>query len=328
MKQVQFATYGGPDVLVYTDVPDPTPGPGEVLIKVEAAGVNFSDLMRRSDTYVVRSPLPYVLGVEVAGSIEAVGPDVDHLTTGTPVLGILSNGGGYSQYAVASVNEVIPLPPGIGAGESTALVVQGLTAYLSLASVATLGQDKSVLIHAAAGGVGTIAIQVAKLLGAYPVIGAASTEEKLSAARALGADLAINYKDDDDWPRQVLAATHGRGADVILDSIGGTVFTQSLTALAPFGQLISIGAASGTPPQLDVMSLYRADHVVAGFLLSNWFRHGNAVSEALQQLITWVAEGKLNIPAPTAFSLAQAADAHSAIHRRTTTGKVILTPWS
>lgn len=184
------------------------------------------------------------------------------------------------------------------------------------------------LVHAAAGGVGTIATQVAKLLGAGSVIGTASTEDKLALARSLGADVTINYHQVDDWPQQVLAATGGRGADIILESVGGDIFAKSFEALAPFGHLISFGAASATTATLDVMNLYGPNHTLSGFFLSGWFRRGSAVSDALTQLLTWVAQGDLKIPEVTAFPLERAGEAHHAIQSRKTTGKVVLTPWS
>jgi NADPH2:quinone reductase len=166
---------------------------------------------------------------------------------------------------------------------------------------------------------------VDKLLGAGPIIATASTDDKLALARSLGADIAINYRQDDDWPNQVLAATDGRGVDVILESVGGDIFAKSLGALAPFGHLISFGAASSTAASLDVKNLYEANHTLTGVLLSGWFRRGSAVSDALTRLLTWIAAGDLRIR--TTFPLEHAAAAHHAIHNRKTTGKVVLTPW-
>jgi NADPH2:quinone reductase len=327
MKQVQFAEYGGPEVLHYQDAPDLTPAQGQVLVKVEAAGVNFADLMRRADVYVEHSPLPYILGMEAAGTIAAVGPGVDHLAPGTPVLAILGDGGAYAQYALASADGVVVLPPGVGAGESTALVVQGLTAYLVLTQTAPLQPGQTVLVHAAAGGVGTIAIQLAKLLGAGTVIATASTEAKLALARSLGADIGINYQHD-DWPRQILAATDGRGADIVLESVGGEIFARSFEVLAPFGHLVSFGAADGAAARLDITALFGPNHTISGFYLIGWFTRGSAVPDALNQLLTWVARGDLKIPEVTSFPLERAADAHRAIQTRQTTGKVVLTPRS
>ncbi len=327
MKQVQFHEYGGPEALRCVDGPDLKPGDGQVLVKVAAAGVNFADLMRLSDSYVEPTPLPYVLGMEAAGFIEAVGPGVDDLEPGAPVLAILGGGGGYSQYVLTSTQEIVALPPGLGAAESTALVVQGLTAYLILTQTAPLRRGEAVLVHAAAGGVGSLAVQVAKLLGAGTVIATASTQDKLDFSRSVGADLAIDYTRD-DWTERLLEATGGQPADIILEMVGGEIFRRSFDVLAPFGRLVGYGAASGTAAAVDTFTLLRLNHTVSGFYLGGYFGRGSLIPEALTQLFTWVRDGELRIPDVTCFPLARAADAHRAIQARQTTGKVVLTPWS
>ena len=214
MKVIRFHEYGGPEMLRYEDIPTPTPGPGQVLVKVKAAGVNYADAMRRQGAYLEPSPLPYVPGMEAAGTVEAVGEGVTSVAVGTSAIAIVTDGGGYAEYAVAASDQVIPLPPGLEPAQSTALIVQGLTAYLLLKDAASLQAGQSVLVHAAAGGVGTLAVQLAKLLGAGRVIATASTEEKLAQARSLGADVTVNYTQG-DWPQQVIAANDGQGVNLI-----------------------------------------------------------------------------------------------------------------
>ncbi len=193
MKAVRFHKTGGPEVLVYEDVPDPTPKEGEVLIKIEAVGMNFADVMRRrGDPYPEPSPAPFVLGAEVAGKVAAVGAGVTSIEVGTPVLAT-PGAGGYAQYICVPAVTVMPLPPGFGAVQAAALMGHGLTAVLALRNAARLAPGESVLIEGAAGGVGSFAIQLAKLYGAGKVIAAASTPEKRAIAERLGADASVDY---------------------------------------------------------------------------------------------------------------------------------------
>ncbi len=325
MKSIRFHEYGGPEKLLYEDVPTPKPGPGEVLIKVQAAGVNYADAMRRQGAYLEPSPFPYIPGMEAAGPVEAVGKGVTSVAVGARAIAIVANGGGYAEYAVAASDQVIPLPTGLEPAQSTALIVQGLTAYLILKHTAALQAGQSVLVHSAAGGVGTLAVQLAKLLGAGRVIATAGTEEKLAKARSLGADVAVNYSQN-DWIQQVIAANGGQGVNLILESVGGDVFERSFEALAPFGNLVAFGASSGQLPTLNGLRLLGPNHTVSGFYLGGYFTRGAAIPEALTALMTYVMQGQLKIPEPTVFPLEQAAEAHRQLQGRKTTGKIVLAP--
>ena len=325
MKVIRFHEYGGPEKLRYEDAPKPVPATGQVLLKVTAAGVNFADAMRRAGKYLEPTPLPYVLGIEAAGTVEAVGAGVTAIAVGASALAILVGGGGYAQYVVAASDQVVPLPAGLEAAQATALIVQGLTAYLILKDAASLQPGQSVLVHAAAGGVGTIAVQLAKLLGAGRVIATASTEEKLALAQSLGADAGVNYTQE-NWPQQVMDANGGKGVDIILEMVGGDILARSFGALASFGQLVAYGAAGGQLSTLDVGRLLAPNQTVSGFYLGGHFTRSGVVPEALTALFTYVTQGHLKIPKPSVFPLEQAAEAHRQLEGRQTTGKVVLAP--
>ncbi len=215
MKAALAEEFGEPDVLQYTEVERPSPGQGEALIEVRSIGVNYADTMRRRNQYLVPQELPFVPGSEVAGVISEAGDGVDGVSVGDRVVTLLGEGG-YAPYAVAPVENLIPLPDGLDFDEAAAVPLQGLSAYHILKTSGRLVEGESVLVHAAAGGVGTLAVQMAKLLGAGKVIATASTQEKLELARDLGADVLVNYTED-GWPERVREATDGAGADVIME---------------------------------------------------------------------------------------------------------------
>ncbi len=336
MKAIQMQHYGTPDVLIYQDIPNPKPGPGQVLIRVEAAAVNYSDIMRRTNTpYPFPTPLPFIPGSEVAGVIEALGAGVTQPPVGTPVFALAGNDGstGYAQYALANAAQVIPIPPGLSMDEASALIVAGVTAMLTLKEVAHLQSSDSILIPGAGGGVGNYAIQIAKLLGARVVIGAASSHARRDAALAAGAHHVVDYTRP-DWPDHVREITDGRGVDVVLEMSGGRVFAQSLNCLAPFGRLIVYGMASLEPLQLDQETIIKFFYTPAYnqslhvFNLRLWFGlRPEASVSALQDLIGFAASGQIKVPVSYKLPLSRAAEAHQMIENRRTTGKIILKPW-
>lgn len=337
MKAIQIDRHGPPDVLLYTDLPTPAPGPGEVLIKVESASVNFADVMRRSGApYPFPTPLPFIPGSEVAGSVAALGAGVAGPPPGTPVFALVGRDGstGYAQYALADAAQVVPIPPGLGADEACALVVAGATALLLLKEVARLQPGEAVLVPGAGGGVGAYAVQLAKLLGAGPVIGAASTAEKQALARELGADAVVDYTRP-DWPERVRALTGGRGVDVLLEMSGGPVLAEGLGCLAPFGRAIVYGMASREPLRLDDATLRRffydpsPNQSLHVFNLGLWFGlRPAAAGAALQELIGYAASGRLRVAVGQTLPLARAAEAHRLLEGRQSVGKLILKPWA
>jgi NADPH:quinone reductase len=335
MKAIQMTEQGGPEVLRLVDLPDPEPGPGQVLIRVSAAAVNFSDVMRRrGDVYPVPTPLPFVPGAEVAGTVAAVGDGVTGLPVGTSVFGTVGDdaSGGYAELAPAYVPAVIPIPAGIGPDAAAGIVVSGLAATLILADMAKVAKGETVFIPAAAGGVGSYAVQIARLLGAGTVIAAASTPAKREIALALGADHAVDYSAA-NWPGEVLGLSGGRGVDVALEMSGPARLAQTLSILAPFARMVVYGAASGTVEGLDPSALYpllydpAPSQTLTGFNIGVWFEHRQqeAVS-SLGRLIDWIADGKVTPPEVRTLPLADAAQAHQLLETGATTGKLVLKP--
>jgi NADPH:quinone reductase-like Zn-dependent oxidoreductase len=335
MKAIQLTHFGPPEVLVYTEVPTPEPGAGEILIKVESAAVNFSDVMRRAAmTYPFPTPLPFIPGSEVAGTVAALGAGVAGPPVGASVFALSADGSrGYAEYTVANANQVIPIPPRLSADEACALIVAGLTAALLLEEVTHLRAGESVLIPGAGGGVGGFAIQIARLLGAGTIIGATSSSAKHGAARTAGADHVVDYTQS-DWTTQVWELTNGRGVDVVLEMSGGDVFAQSMRCLAPFGRAAVYGMASGEPLRFDGDTLMRFFYDPAPsqslhvFNLGLWFgRRPETSMTALQRLIGYTASGQISVPLGRTFPLAQAAEAHRLLESRASIGKLVLKPW-
>lgn len=325
MKAVRFHSTGGPEVLVYEDVPDPTPADGEVLIRIEAVGLNFSDVMRRrGDDYPEPSPPPFTLGGEVAGTVAALGEGVTWLNVGDAVFATPGLGG-YAQYVCVPATAVILLPGGISPVNAAALVVHGLTAAVALRKSARLEKGESILVEAAAGGVGSVAVQLAKLDGAGTVIAAASTPEKRALAERLGADASVDYTAP-RWSGKVREFTDGRGVDVVIESAGGDSVGQALDAMAPFGRMVFIGQSSGKAASIDPWRLTAPNHTVTGLYISAYTAFPETAS-TLMELIGYVAEGKLSLQVDTVLPLAQAAEAHRLLEGRKTTGKVVLQPW-
>ncbi|WP_069803944.1 quinone oxidoreductase family protein [Thermogemmatispora onikobensis] len=322
MKAIRIYETGGPEVLRLEEIETPQPRQGEVLIKVAAAGVNYADLAQRQGTYLTRTRTPTTLGVEVAGTVVALGEGVTAPSPGTRVAAFAT--GGYAEYATARAETVFPIPETLDFVRAAALPVQGVTAYQLLHDSARLQAGESVLVHAAAGGVGTFAVQLAHLLGAGQVIGTASSEAKLEYIRRLGADQAINYSQE-NWTEQVKQATGGRGVDVLLEMVGGSIAEQNLRCLAPFGRMVVYGAASGQIVQFSGIQLMYKNQAIIGYWLSAWLSRPQQVAFAMQELTRYLAAGQLTISVGQTFPLEEAANAHRAIAERRTTGKVVLT---
>lgn len=322
MQVVRFYEYGGPEVLKVEDAPVPEPGPGEALVKVAAAGVNYADTRRRLGAYVEPTPLPWVVGSEVAGTVAKLGPNVTGAQEGQRVMA-LTAGGGYAEYAIVAARALLPIPPTLSFTQAAALPLQGLTAYYLLTLSGRLQAGESVVVHAAAGGVGTLAVQMAKLLGAGKVIATASTPAKLEFACSLGADAQIDYTKE-DVVAGVRAATNDKGADIILDGVGGEVFEQSLRSLAAGGRLVVYGLASGQLVELNPVRLMRRNQSVIGFYLGQLMTQPEQLRPAVEAIAGWLAEEKLRLMIGHVFPLEEAAKAHRQLEARETTGKVVL----
>jgi NADPH:quinone reductase len=327
MRAIQFTTYGGPEVLKMVDLELPKPEANEVIIKIEAIGVNYADTARREGQYVVPTPLPFVPGAEVAGVVDEVGSDVSTVKVGDRVVTLLGSkkATGYAEYSIADDRGLMPIPEGVTFEQAVALPLQGLSAYHILKTMGQLEEGDTVLVHAAAGGVGTIAVQLAKLMGAGKVIATASSPEKLELASELGADVLINYTED-NWYEQVLDATNGRGVNVALEMAGGRVFIDTLKCLATFGRLVVYGVASGEQSPFNPSSLMARNQSVIGFFLPQIMRKPRLLQSSMKELLGYVGSGQLKLQIGGTYPLEEAAEVHSLMQGRKTTGKLILKP--
>ncbi len=316
MKAIRIHEFGGAENLRLDETEKPIAGADEVLIKTAAAGINYADTMLRQNKYMFSPELPFTLGFEVAGTIEATGANVQNYAVGQRVLATM-RGGGYAEYAVADWRTIVPIPNDLDFGKATALLVQGLTAFGLLQD---LKSGQTILIHAAAGGVGSLLVQLAKFKGAK-VLGTASTTEKLEKVAGLGADVGINYTEA-DWTDEVLAATDGKGADLIIEMVGGDIGKQNLKCLATGGTMMVYGAASGEDFQISALSLLGRMQTVKGYNLNLETRENMAAFT--QELMTHIAANRLQVIV-SEFPLEQAKEAHQALEGRRTMGKVVLT---
>ena len=317
--------YGGPEVLSYQDVPDPVPGPGEVLVRVAAASVNFADAKLRVGAYHAGSEPPTIPGFDVAGTVAAVGPGVTAVAVGDRVAAGLT-GGGYAELAVAKDSLVWRLPEAVATEQGAAFPIAGITAYNILALAGRLQPGETVVVHSAAGGVGSTAAQVARALGAGRIIGTVGDAAKAAAARAAGCDEVL-VRGEGDWVERVNALTGGAGADVILDGIAGDVLTRGMACLAPFGRMVAYGISSGEPGQALSSQLHPVNRAVVGYS-SGHFRklRPQALRPAAEAVLALLAEGRLRFAISERLPLAQAAQAHLLIESGTSTGKILLEP--
>jgi NADPH2:quinone reductase len=317
MRAIQQQRFGGPEVLELVDLPVPQPGKGEVLIHVARAGLNFADTHQRTNTYLAKATLPLVPGAEVAGVRE---------DTGERVVALVGTGG-YAEYAVAPAAMTFPIPEGIDDGTALALLLQGVTAWHLYRTSARLQPGESVVVHAAAGGVGSLAVQLGHALGAGRVIATASTQAKRDLALELGADVATGAEPE-GMEERLVAANDGRRVDVVLEMAGGAVFDASLAALAPFGRLVAYGIASQQPNEVSTGALMRTSRAVVGFWLMHCLRRPEMVEEALRDLLGRAGRGELRAVVGATYPLAEAARAQTDLQERRTTGKVLLDPTS
>ncbi|MFB6083001.1 MAG: zinc-binding alcohol dehydrogenase family protein [Halorientalis sp.] len=323
MKVAEVTEFGSSEEIEVTDREKPEPGSGEVRIEVEAAGINFADIMQRRGDYQGGPEPPYVPGMEVTGVVDAVGEGVGR-EVGDEVMGFVEEGG-YAEYAIANAAGLFDLPENMSYEEGAGFPVQFLTAHNCLFEWGDLTEGESVLIHAAAGGVGTAAVQLASNAGAE-VFGTASTEEKLELAEELGCDHPIQYTEE-DFVEQVNDLTDGEGVDLVLDGIGGETTTESLKALTHFGRMVSFGAASGEPGQPNTADLLFNNHTIIGYHLGQaMYRDPGRVFQAVPKLTEQLESGELEVIVGTSFDLADTAEAHQYIEDRKSSGKVVLKP--
>ncbi|PSQ26407.1 NADPH:quinone reductase [Halobacteriales archaeon QS_9_68_17] len=323
MKAIEVRAFGTSDELEVVERETPEPGEDQVRIEVEAAGINFADIMQRRGHYEGGPEPTYVPGMEAAGTIDAVGEGVD-LDEGDRVIA-MTDGGAYTEYAIADPQSLFPIPDGMSFEEAAGFPVQFLTAHGCLFEWGGLEEDERVLIHAAAGGVGTAAVQLASRAGAE-VFGTASTEEKLDLAERLGCDHPIQYTEE-DFVDRVEETTDDEGVDLVLDGVGGETFSDSLDAVPQFGRVVAYGAASGRPGEVDTATLLFGNKSVIGYHLGRaMVEDPNRVLKAVPDLQEGLQAGELGVVVGEEFALADAAEAHQFIEDRGSTGKVVLKP--
>ena len=321
MHAIRVRATGGPEVLVWEEVPDPTPGPNELVVDVEAAGINFIEVYQRSGQY--NMTMPFTPGGEAAGRVRETGSGVSTFRVGDRVV-TQSAKGAYAERVVVAAERAVRIPEGVTSRQAAAVFLQGITAHYLTTSTFALGSGHQCLVHAAAGGVGLLLCQMAKMRGAF-VIGTASTAEKLALARGAGADATINYATQ-DFVAETTRLSDGAGVHVVYDSVGKTTFEGSLDSLRPRGLLALFGQSSGAVPALDPQVLNRKGSL---FLTRPTIAHYVATREELEwrsnEVLTWVREGKLTVRIGAEFPLNKASEAHRALESRRTTGKVLLT---
>jgi NADPH2:quinone reductase len=315
MRAIQMSEYGGPEVLQLVELAVPKPGHGEVLVRVNRAGLNFADTHRRTNSYLAKDELPLVPGSEVAGVREDTGERVV----------ALCGSGGYAEYATAPGALTFPIPEGVADETALALALQGLTAWHLYRTCARLSAGESVVVHAAAGGVGSLAVQLGKAMGAGRVIATASTPDKRALALELGADAAVDGAPE-GLTERLLEANLGAPVDVVFEMAGGAVFDASLAAIAPFGRLVAYGIASGENNTVRSGGLMRRSRAVVGFWFAHCIGRPAMIDEALADLFERLSEGKLRVVTGPAYPLADAARAQRDLAERRTTGKVTLDP--
>ena len=314
MKAIQITEFGGPEVMQLVDLPDPIAGPDQVLINVSAIGLNFADTVQIRNQYVTQQKLPLIPGLEVVGTT----------SEGKRVLASISEGA-YAQKVVAHKSAAMEIPEGVSDEAALAMLVQGTTAWHILKTFGHLVPGESVVVHAGAGGVGSVAIQLAKMWGAR-VIAVTSSDEKSALAKSLGADVTVDAKSA-NLAQAMLDANNGKPVDLVLEMVGGKTFDASLEVLAPFGRVIVYGMASGemaTP--VNSISLLGSNKTITGFWLGHCFGKKELLDDVIAQLFILIKNGKLKPIIGATFPLSKAGDAHRAIVGRGTTGKITIDP--
>jgi len=321
MRAIQIKRYGGPEVLEYGELPDPVPGPGEALVRVRYAGVNFTDIYHRAGTY--QGTLPFTPGVEGVGVVEKLGSGVTEVKVGDRVGWVMIKGS-YAELAVLPAQRLVPIPASVDDRMAAAILLQGMTAHFLVTDCFRVQKGQWVLIHAAAGGVGLLLTQIAHNIGAR-VIGTTSTEEKAKLAREAGADEIVLYTRE-DFQEAARRLTGGEGVSVVYDSVGKTTFLKSLDSLRPRGYMVLFGGSSGPAPTIDPMILNpKGSLFLTRPTLGNYVSSREELMRRAAAIFDWVSKGELKVRAEHDYPLANAAQAQADMEARKTTGKILLT---
>ena len=313
MKAIQISEFGGPEVMKLVELPDPTPGPGEVLLDVTAIGINYADTHQTENSYLSQQTLPLIPGLEVVGTYK-----------GKRYLASAASGG-YAEKASVYEALLAPIPDSVTDEQAVCMLVQGTTAWHILKTMGHVSPGETVVVHAAAGGVGTLAIQLAKMWGAK-VIAVTSSDEKANLAKSLGADEVVDAKSE-ELGKELRKANGGKGVDIVLEMVGGNTFDESMKSLGDFGRMITYGMASRTAPTpIHPGALMHGSKTVSGFWLANCFASKEMLGDVIAELFALVADGKLKPVIGGTYPLNEAAGAHRAMLARETIGKIVLKP--
>lgn len=322
MKAIQIDRLGGPEVMEFREAPRPQLQPGTIIIRNHVITINFGDLFFTRGEYLVKPVFPDTPGMEAAGIVEEVAPDITEFTPGMRVAYI--GMGSYAEYTRIRPSRVIPLPDWISFEQGAAFPIAVMTAWHMIHTLHQTGPGQTVLVHSAAGGVGVAAVQIAKAAGAR-VIGTVSNDAKAELVCKLGADEMINYETS-DFATEALRLTDGRGIDLILDAVGKPTFEKGLKCLAPFGHIILFGRAGGVPGPFNPMKIFEKSATFSGFVLPMIYSRRDVMRRAWDHSFGLIRDGKLRIPIGAQFPLAEAAKAHEAMLSRQTVGKLLLIP--
>ena len=322
MKAIQFKALGGPQVMELVDIPKPEVRPRMVRVRNHAVGINFADNFFRQGNYQIKPKLPDTPGMEAAGVIDEVGPEVEGLKPGMRVAGIGLKA--YAEYSLCYANQTIPLPDYVSFEEGAAFPIQTLTAWFMIHTCHHMTPGQTVLVHSAAGGVGIVAMQIAKAAGAR-VIGTVSSDSKIDVAKQYGADEVINYETK-DFAAEAMRLTKGKGIDLNLDAVGKPTFEKGLDCAAPFGHIILYGRAGGPPDKLDVFRLFAKAVKVSGFVLMTASSQHQLMREGTEACFKLMKEGKLKMLIGKTYPLREAAEAHRFMESRQSVGKLVLVP--
>ena len=314
MRAVQIKEFGGPEVLEVVDLPDPEAGDGEVVVTVARAGMNFADTHQRENQYLAKAELPLIPGQEVSGRT----PDGRRVAVMVP-------NGAYAEKVAAPARALVPIPEDVSDDQAAGVLLQGVTAWTLLRVSGRLERGESVVVQAAGGGTGTLAVQLAKRMGAGNVIALASSPDKRELAERLGADASVDSRSE-DLAEEILAANGGKQVDVVLEMSGGAAFDACLSVLAPFGRLVTFGIASREPNEIRTQKLMRTSRAVVGFWLVHLLQRPDLLEQGISELLEAVASGKLEVVISEVYGLSDVGAAHEALQGRATQGKLLLDP--
>lgn len=322
MRAVQLTAFGGPEVLSVSDVPDPVASDDDVLVRVARAGVNFGDTHQREDQYVATRELPFVLGGEVSGTVERSAHGFEE---GERVVSLLATGG-YAELAAAPAVQTYRVPDGLDHDAALALLIQGLTAWHLLRTSAHLAEGETVVVHSAAGGVGGLAVQLARAFGAGRVIATAGSPERREQAVAAGADIAVD-PDSESLTTALMEANGGRPVDIVLETAGGRLFEESLQALAPFGRLVAYGNSTREKVRTSNAALLKTSRAIVGFWLYHCLDRREMTEEPLRDLFERAARGEVRPQVGGTYPMTEVRRAHEDLAERRTAGKLLLDPY-